>query len=258
MQDAFCEHLPPVDLAGHVDRFWTLHDRQGQHGQRVLPDGCVDILIGLGDDAQCSVVGTMTTALVVPPGPQHVIAVRMRPGAAARVLGRPVDGLTDQRLPLAELWQGADQLHEAMACTSDPAIRLARFAARLRRALADAPAIDRELEHAIARLTADPQLRVATLARELGRSRQHLARRFTAEVGVGPKVFARVTRLTRVVRALRRGTAPAWAALAQQHGYADQAHLVHEFDALVGLSPAAWLRSIPPIPRQTGRLPSPP
>ncbi|MFO0635448.1 MAG: hypothetical protein U0168_21600 [Nannocystaceae bacterium] len=38
-----------------------------------------------------------------------------------------------------------------------------------------------------------------------------------------------------------RAAPPRWAALAAEHGYADQAHLAHEFAALVGLSPSAWL-----------------
>ena len=85
-------------------------------------------------------------------------------------------------------------------------------------------------------------LSVTTLADELGVSRTGLSRRFTAEIGVGPKAAARVMRFTRARHLARGGRGAGWADLAVRCGYADQAHLVREFRRLGGETPGAWLR----------------
>src|SRR6266568_2958393 len=70
-----------------------------------------------------------------------------------------------------------------------------------------------------------------------------LRRRFTAQVGLTPKRFARVQRLQRLVRDLDGQAQADWAALAARHGYADQPHLADEFRELVGVTPNGYLRS---------------
>lgn len=81
---------------------------------------------------------------------------------------------------------------------------------------------------------------VSTLAREVGLSPGHLTRRVSAEIGLSPKVAARVARFDRARRLLPGTTG---AAAAAQCGYADQAHFVRDFVSLAGLTPTAWLRA---------------
>jgi AraC-like DNA-binding protein len=83
--------------------------------------------------------------------------------------------------------------------------------------------------------------RVADVCRALQVSRQWLAREFERDVGVGPKVFARVSRVQRAVAAARRGES--WSAIAYRLGYADQSHLAREVFALKGQRPTALSRS---------------
>ena len=81
---------------------------------------------------------------------------------------------------------------------------------------------------------------VSRLAASLGVTRQHLARRFTAHVGVTPKTFCRVARLWKVLRSTTGGRVN-WARLAADLGYSDQSHLVTEFRSLTGLTPGGWI-----------------
>ena len=69
-----------------------------------------------------------------------------------------------------------------------------------------------------------------------------MRRRFTAQVGLTPKRFARVQRMQRLVRDLDGQTEVDWAAAAAKHGYADQPHLADEFRELAGITPAEYLR----------------
>ena len=85
--------------------------------------------------------------------------------------------------------------------------------------------------------------RVAEVADRLGLLPRTLRRRFTAQMGLTPKRFGRVQRLQRLVRGLDGQIRVDWAATAARHGYCDQAHLADEFQELVGVSPAGYLRS---------------
>jgi AraC-like DNA-binding protein len=86
---------------------------------------------------------------------------------------------------------------------------------------------------------------VSELAAETGWSGRHLASRFRAEIGLGPKEAARVIRFDRARRKLlgSAGAGPrtGLADLAVACGYFDQAHLAREFRALAGCPPSQWL-----------------
>jgi hypothetical protein len=86
----YSEYSPPAALAGVVECFWT--NTSLVSAQRVMPDGATDIVLAYDGDevVSATVVGTMTTALVAPPG--RYAGVRFLPGA---VLGVPASELTD-------------------------------------------------------------------------------------------------------------------------------------------------------------------
>ena len=86
-------------------------------------------------------------------------------------------------------------------------------------------------------------VRVGEVADLLGVLPRTLRRRFTAQVGLTPKRFARVRQLQRVVRDLDGLVQVDWATVAAQHGYADQPHLGEEFRQLAGVTPTEYLRS---------------
>ena len=88
--------------------------------------------------------------------------------------------------------------------------------------------------------------RIGRLAREVGWSRKHQAERFALEVGATPKTVARILRFARARRAILDGAPPSgWAGLAQDYGFADQAHLIREFQALAGMTPPRLARLEP-------------
>jgi AraC-like DNA-binding protein len=84
---------------------------------------------------------------------------------------------------------------------------------------------------------------VTSIARNIGWSRKHLAGRFTAETGLGPKTFARIVRFNRALTLSRTG-ADGWAGIAAECGYSDQAHLAREFREMAGATPGSWRAQI--------------
>lgn len=106
---------------------------------------------------------------------------------------------------------------------------------------------------AVERITArGGRIDVARLAASLGVTRQHLARRFAAHVGVPPKTFCRVARLWSVLRSTAVGRV-SWAALAADLGYSDQSHLVAEFRSLTGVTPSRWIAARQPGSKSPSR-----
>jgi AraC-like DNA-binding protein len=89
-------------------------------------------------------------------------------------------------------------------------------------------------------------VRIADLAADVGWSRRHFSDRFAREVGLAPKLAARVVRFGRVTAKLRAGealgpTGGGLSQLAHRCGYFDQAHLTNEFNALAGCTPGTWI-----------------
>jgi AraC-like DNA-binding protein len=82
---------------------------------------------------------------------------------------------------------------------------------------------------------------VQELAQQVGWSRRHLTDRFTAEYGLAPKVAARVMRFEQAVGRLKRDPTIRLAELSAELGYADQAHLTREWNAIAGCSPRQWI-----------------
>lgn len=62
------------------------------------------------------------------------------------------------------------------------------------------------------------------------------------EVGVGPKVLGRIIRFQQVFRAVEHCNA-AWAEIAIECGYYDQAHLIRDFNQFAQQTPAVLFSS---------------
>ncbi|HSA80111.1 MAG TPA: helix-turn-helix domain-containing protein [Geminicoccaceae bacterium] len=245
-RSVYRERLPPAALADRVLCVWSQEIGEGmaELPHRVLPDGCIDIVwIGA---APAVVAGPATGPVVVPLAPRTtVVGVRLRPGVAPGLLGAPASALLNRDTPLGELWgTAADALSEQVVMQPALAARLDAAAAGLAGRLAAAGRPDPMIAAATVWLARHPAGRIADLCRRLEVGERQLHRWFTAAVGYGPKTFQRVLRLQRVLAlADRLPRADAGlAALAVEAGYADQAHMSRELQALTGRSPAALLQ----------------
>ena len=261
----YSEYAPSDALRPFVDCFWTREaeptegaESQPAAVQRVLPDGCMDVILafsGRADEPESAmVVGTMTKALVLDAaaGPECFVGVRFRPAKAAPFLSLPASEITDLRVSLDDVWGDAAGVRAALSERASAVARVRAFdrvlVARLSASAArDAQLGQRDVDEAVRRIIeAGGSLGITRLAPSLGVSRQHLARRFAQLVGVSPKVFARVVRLGRVierVRAVPAGERINWSVLALELGYYDQSHLADEFREMTGVTPTVWTAS---------------
>jgi AraC-like DNA-binding protein len=87
---------------------------------------------------------------------------------------------------------------------------------------------------------------IGAIVQEVGWSHRHLIAQFRHELGVSPKVLARVLRFGSVVRALRAGRTADLADLAVEAGYYDQSHLTRDVREFAGTTPGALMQSLLP------------
>ncbi len=230
------ELAPSARLREWVDAIWMSEPSASAAPFTVLPDNCCDALFDL-EAAQSFVVGAMTVPLVLPAGPSPAyLGIRFKPGRARMFFEHPLHLVADQRVAIRSTL--AEQLAEA----TDPERRMAIAERAIEARLARAAVRDRRIDEAVALFLRGGDS-IEDVAAAVGMTRQHLRRRFLEEVGLSPKTFARVARFRRLLLDARRSGRPSWAALAVDHGYSDQSHLIAEFQTLAGASPVPFFLS---------------
>ena len=244
------EFPPSPALAGHVRCYWRGVSRVAPFEtplpQRVLPDGCTDIVLHLADAGRSlrsvDVVGTMTRPLLLTlDAPAEHLGIRFHPGCASAFFGISADELTDRSAGLDTLWAGADA-GEQLAGQRSLDARLRWLERQLLRRL-DRVAGTALLAKRVAALIRETggRLRIDELTARTGCTRQYLGRVFAEHLGVSPKHYARIERFVQLAKRVDRTPAAGWADLAAEHGYYDQAHLIHEFREFTGLAPETYL-----------------
>jgi AraC-like DNA-binding protein len=238
----------PVDsrLAGLVvDAYGYREFADRPVARRQVPHPAVTVILSLGPSIAVDGVARHTFVAGLHDGPtwteftgeQGGIELRLTPLGARRLFGLPPAELTNEVVAVPLL----DRLAERLADEDGWERRLDLVESVL--AGADGPAADPAVAWAWRELRRHGgDVPVSALADEIGWSRRHFTTRFRAEIGLAPKVAARVLRLDRARTLLGRGT-PA-GLVAAQCGYTDQSHLVREFRALAGCTPSTYLAEL--------------
>jgi AraC-like DNA-binding protein len=239
------EYPPGPALSDIVECFWTVPGGV-MAVNRILPDGCMDIVFSLQGNAGAAVIGAMRRPGLVR-GSDELVGVRFRPGGLTALFRFDAALVTDGRCDLALLWPDARLIWNRLGETA-PAARVAALAAALQ-GLRRRPA-DALVRHCVRAIEASRgRIAMAQLSADTGVGLRRIERHFAQHVGLSAKRFARVVRFKTVLANLSRG-APDWAGLAIDCGYADQPHLAREFKQLSGLTPAASVANL-----QDGREP---
>ena len=154
-----------------------------------------------------------------------------------------MEALTNRVVDLEDLLGGAaallvEQLHEAPSWDARFDLVDEFVAARLAQARPPSPSV----AWAWKRLGENRgRLEIGALAGELGCSRKHLIAQFREQVGLPPKMVARILRFRGVLESLERGNGTRLAEVAQECGYYDQAHLNRDFREFAGITPTEFL-----------------
>jgi AraC-like DNA-binding protein len=173
-------------------------------------------------------------------------AIHFQPAGFLRLFHAPVSAFTDQA------FDSSDVLGSEIACLRDalleaPSPRAIVQTAEtfLQRRLAVATPAHPTARAANAILDSHGRLSVADAIRHTGLSPRQFERCFLEQMGMAPKRYARVARLNFVLKLKQQRPRWNWAQISQEAGYFDQTHLNKDFKAMLGLSPAEYVRRSP-------------
>jgi AraC-like DNA-binding protein len=239
--------------------------------ERILPSGGAHLMINMAEDqfrtysgaaGECRhssrgavLAGPHDQPTILDTGEfQWLIAVEFTMGGAAPFFPLPLDELANQALGLDDVW-GLDGclLREQLLEAPTP---LQKFTV-LESALCAHFRANRDpgMDLAVKLLSNGQSVRSTGV--RLGLLPRTFTRKFRDHVGLTPKRFARVRRLQRALRLLRATPTLDWCELAACFDFSDQAHFIHDFHDLTGITPTAYKPASPqrgnhvPIPRKS-------
>lgn len=248
---------PPLNRV--VECFWTLEGdgvSEGAKPERILPDGCVELILNFGAEfsQHCDgehklqprnfLVGQMTGPIMISPtGAVQLLGIRFHPGGTPPFLRMPLHEITDQ---IAELGSLSSKLERDLMRATSESLLLSEKIRAVETLLTSYLANDKHDSWllALAGRIVDSRglVSVDQLANDAGVSSRQLERRFLREIGVGPKLLGRIIRFQQVFRAVEHCNA-AWADIALECGYYDQAHLIRDFNQFAQQTPAVLFSS---------------
>jgi AraC-like DNA-binding protein len=249
------EAAPPPPLSAFVEAVWAARSAGLFTHQAILPRTPTEVLFPLGHEhwlrdpadatldrafTQPFVSGLQLRPLAVEsPADSEMCGIRLRPAGVAAFLGDSPALIAGR---VAVLGQGVgpavDGLRDQLTELPSLRARVLLLAAAVERYL-DGQALPRAEVGAAVRdvLRRPARVRVRDLVTATGWSHRHLVTRFRDEIGVAPKAFARIARFQAAFARLERLPVVRWPEFALDAGYADQAHLIHDFRALAGATP---------------------
>jgi AraC-like DNA-binding protein len=255
----FWRRRPPEALAGFVELLWYWEGSARPHNfERLLPDGSMELIINLGEDEVrvydqhdvsrferlegATLVGPQSEFFVIDTAEQdRVMGVHFRPGGAFPFLRVPADELHGLHVSLSHLWGGfARELRERLLAATTVDARFQVLESALLARIARPLEWHRAVAHALDEFRCGGTRTISSVIEATGVSARRFVEVFRHQVGMPPKQFCRVRRFQRVIRSLPEGCLIDWAGLAAETGYFDQAHLIHDFRAIAGLSPGEY------------------
>jgi AraC-like DNA-binding protein len=257
----FRSYVPGPPLRGFVHDFWLYDGYAAPHfRERILPSGTIELVVNLREDElriydpdrpdRCRrfsgalVSGAYGRGFVTDALEEtSIMGVHFEPGGAFPFLGLPAGELADTHVDLEALWgPSAQWLRERLCAAAAPLERFRIMEDALSAHVFGPLQHHRTVAFALHEFVGSGgRATIGDVSDRAGLSRRRFIERFTAEVGMTPKLFCRVQRFHHGLSLLRRDALPDWAELALECGYFDQSHLIHDFVTFSGLTPTAYV-----------------
>ncbi|MXG28412.1 helix-turn-helix domain-containing protein [Streptomyces sp. YIM 132580] len=247
----FRRREPAPALRPYLEHYWLIDWELDQpYAAHVVPHPSVNLVLqryeagasareraGYAEVAGIG-LGLFTQKLT---GRGRVCGVQFRPGGFRPFApDHALSDLTGRRIDAAEVLRTPPPVGAVL----DPADEDARVPALDAGLLALEPRTDPQATLAmelVDRVRTDRSVRrTGQLARDAGLTPRSLQRLFHTYVGVGPKWVILRYRIHEALERAESDPAVDWARLAADLGYSDQAHLVRDFTATVGVPPTAF------------------
>jgi AraC-like DNA-binding protein len=260
----FQVHIPFFPLDKYVERIFYYEGFNPTHQMdRFLPDGNTEIIIDLTENPQhiyhnetleeiqvCRyawVSGVRTRPITIPSGrDSKMLIVAFKKGKAYPFYPLPMSEITDVVVG-AEMVFGRtlfDLREQLLAAASIERMFLLVETFLLRQA-GDALSADitsKCVEYALSSITSKPDKSgFQQLSDQIGYSQKHFINLFKKQVGVPPNQYMKIMRFQKTILEIERAGSIHWSEIAQQNGFYDQAHFIHEFRNYSGFTPGEYM-----------------
>jgi AraC-like DNA-binding protein len=188
---------------------------------------------------------TCRSAELILSGAVDAFTIVFQPGGFTTLFHLPAVGLTNADFDGEEvLGRGISELYAQLGEASAFGDRVRVADCWLTAARPASESVSAIVQTAMAVIRASGSVRINELAHLTGLGMRQFERRFNHEIGISPKLYARIIRFEAALR--RRALSPTtrWTDIAQDLGYHDQMHMVHDFTRLSGDSPEAIARQL--------------
>lgn len=240
---------PADDLACYVMRYWIVRwDLRGQppQTQDTLDYPCINLVFERGHTAVFGAdTGRSSKRLE---GKGQAFGVKFHPGGFYPFVKTPLSRFTNRAVSLMDAL-GVDHmpLESALAECEDDAAMVGRVEDFLRGFKPQPDETITFINQIVDCIVDDRTItRVDELVRRVGISKRTLQRLFHHYVGVSPKWTIQRYRLHEAAETLSAsaGDAVDWPKLALELGYFDQAHFIKDFKAIIGQTPAQYVKEL--------------
>lgn len=246
------ELLPPASLRPFLECLWfATGDAPDlvRAPQRIVPDGCPELIVQLGERFERRVngrwraqparfvAGTLTAPWWVrPTGPVSTLGARFRAGAIRALLPIDLVAGVDRETPLEAIVGRAEdrRLARQIELSADDAERLSVLGDWLAARLGERGWLLATRDAVGAIVRSRGRCRIEPLGGPTERERRALQREFRRELGISPKRFARIVRLSALLAKLGESERDSAVDLALELGYFDQAHMLRDVRLLAG------------------------
>jgi len=246
---------PSKNLNILIKCYWTLESPKEENPQKqiIVPDGCMEMIFHCGDlykqyiengnsiiQPRCFVIGQLTQPLEIEPtGETSIFSVRFHPEGFFPFATIPIKKMENTAVSLEELFdKDGQEIEQKILDTSSTSERINLIETFLLNRLADTETIDRMIKSTVNTiLTANGQLSIDELSKQIKINRRQLERKFSSAVGLSPKQLSKTVRLQATLKMLLTGQFTSLTALAYQGEYYDQAHFIKDFKEFTGLTP---------------------
>lgn len=241
---SYRQYKPHPTLSEYIDAFWIVEgEGQSLIKSNILPDGCVDIIINMGDhcrndsgavtmeSGRSYLVGTMTTSKAsFVNADNKLVGIRFKPAAfAAFYKFSPLHAITDRTIEFERaLSPDPDKL------ISKPIPYLnSFFLSRYVRPRHCLSSVVQDIK------MSGGQIAISELAKRHHMTARQLERHFQQYIGTTPKEFTNIVRFQSAVSQIKQQPdRRSLLSIAVDCGYYDHAHLTNDIKKYAGFTPS--------------------
>lgn len=239
---SYSELNPHTGLSTFIDAYWMYVDKKpGQLGNKILPDGCVDLIINLGSDVLTNCGETLRNEKIYLTGPMTApmetvrtndtfsIGIRFKPSAFNSFFNLGSLHVYQNKTIEFEKARSID----FKKLLANPSMYLNDFMfERLKSKTYNLWPVVNEIQKAAGQIT------LPALSSKTNLTIRQMERRFKEDVGFSPKSLSKLYRFRKALEEIKRGTS--LTEIAFKCGYYDQAHLCNEFKKYTGSVPTSF------------------